>query len=127
MDGMGSRLREERERLGLTQRAFGDIGGVEANAQGKYESGERTPKADYLAAVAACGVDALYVLRGVSTPCAAAGLSAAEQRLLSGFRHLSSADQQAIEQVVRSLAGDAAAKARGAQGQAVSPALRAEN
>lgn len=55
MIGIGSRLREERERLKLTQRAFGEFGGVEPNAQGKYESGERAPKADYLAAVAAQG------------------------------------------------------------------------
>ncbi|MCE1777213.1 helix-turn-helix transcriptional regulator, partial [Enterobacter hormaechei] len=68
MNGFGPRLREERERLGLTQRVFGDIGGVEPNAQGKYESGERTPRMDYLAAVAAKGVDALYVLSGVCTP-----------------------------------------------------------
>jgi len=68
MNGFGPRLREERERLGMTQRVFGDIGGVEPNAQGKYESGERTPRADYLAAVAAHGVDALYVLSGVRTP-----------------------------------------------------------
>lgn len=68
MSGFGPRLREERERLGLTQRVFGDVGGVEPNAQGKYESGERTPRMDYLAAVAARGVDALYVLTGTPTP-----------------------------------------------------------
>ena len=56
MKGIGPRLREERERLALTQRRFGEIGGVEPNAQGKYESGERTPRVDYLAAVVACGV-----------------------------------------------------------------------
>ena len=33
MNGFGPRLREERERLGMTQRVFGDIGGVEPNAQ----------------------------------------------------------------------------------------------
>ncbi|CAI3807471.1 hypothetical protein GLGCALEP_04503 [Pseudomonas sp. MM221] len=55
MNGIGPRLREERERLGMTQRVFGDIGGVEPNAQGKYESGERTPRVDYLAALAARG------------------------------------------------------------------------
>lgn len=109
MDGMGSRIREERERLGLTQRVLGDIGGVAPNAQGKYESGERTPKADYLAALAARGVDALYVLSGVPTQMSVAGLSATEARVLNGFRHLSSADQQAIEQLLRSLsrAGEA--------------------
>ena len=51
MSGIGSRLRQERERLGLSQKVFGEIGGVEANAQGKYESGGRVPKADYLQAI----------------------------------------------------------------------------
>ena len=46
MSGIGLRLRQERERLGLSQKIFGEIGGVEANAQGKYENGDRAPKAD---------------------------------------------------------------------------------
>jgi transcriptional regulator with XRE-family HTH domain len=96
MNGIGSRLREERERLGMTQRVFGDIGGVEPNAQGKYESGERTPRLDYLAAVAARGVDALYVLRGTRTPAPVEGLSADESSLLGAFRQLSFDDQAAF-------------------------------
>ncbi|CAM4041630.1 Helix-turn-helix domain protein [compost metagenome] len=104
MNGIGSRIREERERLGLTQRAFGDIGGVEPNAQGKYESGERTPKADYLAAVAARGVDALYVLSGVHTPVEHSSLSAEEEQLLGSFRLLQAADQVAVQQLLGSLA-----------------------
>lgn len=62
MSGIGTRLRQERRRLGLSQREMGQIGGVAANAQGKYESGDRMPKADYLAALAGAGVDVLYVL-----------------------------------------------------------------
>ena len=62
MSDIGSRLRQERKRLGLSQREMGQLGGVAANAQGRYESGERVPKADYLAAVAYIGVDILYVL-----------------------------------------------------------------
>ncbi len=34
MSGIGCRLRKERERLRMSQRTFGEIGGVEANAQG---------------------------------------------------------------------------------------------
>ncbi|MFK8331458.1 helix-turn-helix domain-containing protein [Pseudomonas sp. BJa5] len=112
MNGIGSRLREERERLGLTQRVFGDIGGVEPNAQGKYESGERTPKADYLAAVAARGVDALYVLSGERTPLPQGSLSPEEDRLLGCFRTLSAHDQAAIQQLLGSLA-DALPQAAG--------------
>lgn len=62
MNEMGARLRQERKRLGYSQREMGFLGGVAANAQGKYESGERVPKADYLAALASEGLDVLYVL-----------------------------------------------------------------
>ena len=65
MTGFGQRLRQERMRLKLSQSALGSIGGVETNAQGNYESGARSPKADYLLRVAEGGVDITYVLTGV--------------------------------------------------------------
>ncbi len=68
MSGIGMRLRQERRRLGWSQREMGQLGGVAANAQGKYESGERVPKADYLAALAGAGVDVLYVLTNRHSP-----------------------------------------------------------
>ncbi|MBV4499406.1 helix-turn-helix domain-containing protein [Pseudomonas shirazensis] len=107
MKGIGPRLREERERLALTQRRFGEIGGVEPNAQGKYESGERTPRVDYLAAVVACGVDARYVLSGVRTPPPITNLSEDETRLLGTFRSLSASDQAALWYLAERLLGDA--------------------
>ncbi|MFJ4156862.1 helix-turn-helix domain-containing protein [Pseudomonas sp. NPDC089752] len=106
MNGLGTRLREERERLGMTQRVFGDIGGVEPNAQGKYESGERTPRVDYLAALAARGVDALYVLSGVRTPAPLASLTADETAVLGAFRRLSAADQAAFWHLLGRLVGE---------------------
>ncbi|WP_449431985.1 helix-turn-helix domain-containing protein [Pseudomonas putida] len=107
MNGLGLRLREERERLGMTQRVFGDIGGVEPNAQGKYESGERTPRLDYLAALVAKGVDALYVLSGTRTPAPLDSLMADELHLLGAFRRLPTADQAALWHLLGRLAGDA--------------------
>ena len=107
MSGVGPRLREERERLGLTQRVFGDIGGVEPNAQGKYESGERTPRADYLAALAKRGVDALYVLSGVHTPAPLDSLTVDEDRVLALFRRLPEADKRALRHLLQRLAGEA--------------------
>lgn len=65
MNGIGKRLRQERKRLKLTQSALGAIGGVEANAQGHYESGQRLPRADYLFKIAAAGVDITRVVTGV--------------------------------------------------------------
>lgn len=64
MDSIGSRLREERDRLGLTQTEVGDIAGVTKNTQRLYETDQRSPKADYLAALDAAGVDVSYVLTG---------------------------------------------------------------
>ena len=106
MNGFGPRLREERERLGMTQRVFGDIGGVEPNAQGKYESGERTPRADYLAALAAQGMDELYVLSGVRTPAPLGNLTQDEADLLGAFRQLPVDDQAALWHVLGRLSGE---------------------
>lgn len=106
MKGLGPRLREERERLGMTQRVFGDIGGVEPNAQGKYESGERMPRADYLAALATRGVDALYVLSGERTPAPLESLTAEESGLLGAFRRLPAADKAALRHLLGRLAGE---------------------
>lgn len=104
MSGIGSRLRKERERLGLSQRAFGEIGGVEANAQGKYESGDRAPKADYLAAIAAKGVDVLFVLTGTATPTLIDNLSNAEEKVLGSYRTLNKEDQDAIRRLTVTMA-----------------------
>lgn len=64
MSTQGDRLKEERERLGLNQTAFGAVGGVKKQAQLKYEKGERHPDSAYLEAVSAVGVDVLYVITG---------------------------------------------------------------
>jgi len=62
---IGDRLREERERLNLSQSVLGQIGGVQKRAQINYEAGERSPDAAYLRGVAHIGVDVQYVLLGV--------------------------------------------------------------
>ncbi len=64
MKGIGVRLRQERNRLKLSQSALGAIGGVETNAQGNYENGTRSPKADYLLRIAEAGVDLNFVMSG---------------------------------------------------------------
>lgn len=104
MSGIGARLRKERERLGLSQRAFGEIGGVEANAQGKYESGNRVPKADYLVAIAKAGVDVLFVLTGTTTPIALDNLSNTEEKVLGSYRSLHKEDQDAIRRLTMTMA-----------------------
>ncbi|MGN0920246.1 MAG: helix-turn-helix domain-containing protein [Cellvibrio sp.] len=79
------RIREERERLGFTQDAFGAIGGVSRRAQSNYESGERSPDLNYLAAIERVGVDVLFVITGKR---AEATISGEEELLLKGFRQM---------------------------------------
>ena len=64
---IGARLKSERLRLGLSQATIGAIGGVEVNAQRRYENGTRFPRADYLALIAQSGVDVLFVITGMRT------------------------------------------------------------
>lgn len=68
MTGIGPRLKRERVRLKLSQSALGAIGGVETNAQGNYENGQRYPRADYLLRISEVGIDIGYVVTGQSSP-----------------------------------------------------------
>lgn len=63
MGTIGSRLREERERLQVSQSYLGSLGGVTGKTQGLYELDKRRPDAEYLAAVAHT-IDILYVVTG---------------------------------------------------------------
>lgn len=72
-DNFSSRLREERTRLGLSQEALAQAGGVKKLAQHKYEKGENSPSAAYLQAIAAAGVDPAYLLTGMRSTSATGG------------------------------------------------------
>lgn len=68
MSTIGIRLKQERVRIGLTQRQLGLLGGVAANTQGFYEKDKRSPRADYLSRILSAGVDVVYVLTGTPVP-----------------------------------------------------------
>ncbi|MFX1737140.1 helix-turn-helix transcriptional regulator [Paraburkholderia sp. A1RI_3L] len=61
-EGFGSRLREERERLGLSQVTLAAAGGVQRLAQSLYEKERSVPTIRYLAGISAVGIDLQYVL-----------------------------------------------------------------
>lgn len=63
--GIGERLREERERLGLSQDAFAAKVGIHRNTQNNYEKGSRSFDMTYLHAIKGLGVDFVYVLDGI--------------------------------------------------------------
>lgn len=61
---LGARLKEERGRLGLTQLAFAELGGVKRVSQHLYEQNLRSPDAEYLLRLHEGGVDVVYALLG---------------------------------------------------------------
>ena len=60
----GSRLRQEREALGLSQVEMAQKLGITARSQRNYETGTRVPDAEYLMAASRIGVNLLVVLHG---------------------------------------------------------------
>ncbi|MCO6555744.1 MAG: helix-turn-helix transcriptional regulator [Gilliamella sp.] len=80
---IGLRLKEERERMGLSQVAMGEIANVKKLTQLNYEKGERFPDALYLSTLANFGLDVQYVVTGIRTT---NNLSVDEQDLIDKFR-----------------------------------------
>lgn len=64
IDEFALRLKEERERLGLSQHDFAQLGGVNRITQMRYETKVNFPSVDYLCLLGQNGIDTLYILYG---------------------------------------------------------------
>lgn len=82
---IGDRLREERTRLGMSQPAFAALAGTTKQTLFSWESGRTAPDGFQLAALAAQGVDVLYVLTGKQQDTVGEQPDD-ERKLLNGFR-----------------------------------------
>ena len=96
MLNIGERLKEERVRLGFNQAEFAAFAGVAKTSQFNYEKGERSPDAEYLAAVSAQGVDILYVVTGERKPQTADSISSDALAFLEVYEHVGEADGQVL-------------------------------
>lgn len=88
----GDRLREERNKLGLSQEFFGEAAGVRKLSQIKYEKSERYPDLKYLTNILNMGCDVLYIISGARTTDA---LSPNEAYLLELFNKAPASLQEA--------------------------------
>ena len=70
----GKRLAEERERLGLSQKALADIWGIGRSAVGMIETGKSMVDVERLSALRSFDFDVLYLLVGERSKVAAATL-----------------------------------------------------
>lgn len=102
--GIGERLKEERERLGLNQTDFAAMAGASKNTQYNYEKGERSPDANYLAAAAAQGVDVLYVITGTRTPQPSACFTDEETQFVEMLRVMDDSDRAVMSRTALAFA-----------------------
>lgn len=86
------RLKLERERLNISQTAFGESCGVRKQAQINYEKGERQPDSDYLQRAYELGVDIGYLFSGQRTN--VQEVPSDERELLDNFRKFTEQEKQ---------------------------------
>lgn len=65
LTGFGDRLKQERERLGLSMHDFGLLGAVNRVTQMRYETGVNYPTVEYMHRLRQNGVDTLFIETGV--------------------------------------------------------------
>lgn len=96
---IGSRLKEERIRLGITQESLAEFADTTKKTVIDYEKGNTVPKADFLAKVAELGGDVAFIVAGyraVAEPLAAYELRPDQKALLDHFEHCSEEDKNAV-------------------------------
>ena len=99
---VGERLRAERDRLGLKQGQFAELGGSGRASQSNYERGESPFSIEYLVRLSEHGVDIGYVVTGVRSDRL---LLLDEQMLLDKYQSLSPTMRE-IAHVMISSIGD---------------------
>lgn len=103
-EAIGSRLQEERKRLGFNQDVFAQQVGVAKRTLAGYESGTGEVGALALAHAATIGVDVLYVVTGRRTPEPASSFDGDEADLVAHYRQLPEGDRTHTHKMVTALA-----------------------
>lgn len=119
---IGKRLREERERLGLSQPAFAAVAGTTKQTLFSWETGKTAPDGFQLAALATTGADVLYILTGqraggASAPPPPRAVSEGDRILLDNF-HAAPAQVQAGVKTALGAFASAGGTRRGKQDKA---------
>lgn len=106
---IGARIKHERERVGLTISALAEIASAGKNTVIDWQNDVSSPPASKLAALAAAGLDVLYILTGQRTgDQPAPALSRREAALLDNYRHSSDEARSAIDKTSAAFAQQAA-------------------
>lgn len=105
-EGVGTRLREERERMGLSQGDFGALIGVSRGTQKNYELGSAIGALDikYIVALEANNIDATYVLTGRRS--LGDGLTDDEAKIIDQYRMIPEEDRKSLRRFLRAMVDD---------------------
>lgn len=101
---LGSRLKEERNRLGFSQSEFAELVGASYKSQLRWEKDESSPGADALAIWATLGLDVLYVVtgqRGALISSVIPKMSSDKQKLMDAFDEMTPEQQRSFLEVGR--------------------------
>ena len=97
---IGLRIKEERERLALTQQGLADAIEIAKRTLIDWEKGRTSPNAVQLSALSEIGVDVLYVVTGMrSQPVVAPYESQEKKELMDAFDDMSPEQRRAILEV----------------------------
>lgn len=119
---VGARLREERERLGFSQGAFGQLAEVSLRTEQDWERGVSSVRADFLSVAFEHGVDVLYVLTGERLS-ARVSLDPLRRAVLGSFDRCSPEKQiEAVQYMALLAAGVAPGPTGGASASTVTKA-----
>ena len=87
-DSFGSRLRSERKRIGKTQVELCRLANTTVQTQRKYESNRTVPNSNYLALVAAQGIDIHYLVTGSVMHISTSDVQERTQRTIKAISNL---------------------------------------
>jgi transcriptional regulator with XRE-family HTH domain len=117
----GTRLAEERKRLGLKQAEFAALVGTDVPKQSLYENDRRELRADYLARLADAQCDVIYILTGRRSE--GEWLERDSSELLSDYLSLPAEMRHALEHLAHSLSDQFAHELRHALAAAAGPSI----
>lgn len=96
---ISERLKEERLRLGLSQKAMADAAGTSTRSQISYETGQvKNLPSDYLAALGTLGVDVPYLILGKAKLQTQVGIE--ELPVFDAYRHATPGLKNAIKHLL---------------------------
>ncbi len=102
---VGSRIQEERNRLGFTQSFIGEtVGNTTRYTVMNWENGKNTPSTESLILLGTIGFDVVYILTGTRSAPVEGSLSHREAAVLDHYRNTDEVGRSAIEQTASALA-----------------------